>query len=743
MPWNSSVMKFEMSSTDNHSSSREALDSKGLNAFMASAKSSQESHLEYKILLVEDDPAHAELITRSFETYPHCLITTTGTLDRASSVINSAHLDLIITDVKLPDGEGTDLLKTNHSCPTIVMTSFSNEKTAVTAIKSGAADYIVKSPETMASLPRIAHRVINEWRLMLDQKLAQERQKRLTAILEATPDLVCIANLDGFLTYINQSGIRLLGITENEAVTRIHLADFHSVEDGQKILSQGIPCAIREGIWTAETTFLSRKGEEILSSLVLISHRNESGIIEFFSIIARDIRNVRAAEDRVEYLAYYDSLTDLPNRNELLKRLEMEVSRVSRKKTFGALLFIDLDNFKNINDSLGHPVGDIVLKEIAQRLKSHLRGEDTVARVGGDEFVIILSDLSANSMEAVNQARQISNNICDAVSLEFKNGGIDLQITASIGITMISDGESSGDDLLRYADTAMYEAKKGGRNRLEFFSEHMSTAVSRQLDLEIQLRRGLKEDEFKLYYQPLVDASMKITGVEVLIRWEHPEKGLLAPIEFLDVLESSGQIVEVGNWVTNTALNQMAAWISQGVWHSNMVLCINTSPRQFSDPEFAEAIHNQLDLIDVPAKNIVFEVTEHNIIHNVGEAIDKMNDLIQRGIRFSLDDFGTGYSSLSHLKNLPVSHIKIDRSFVSDICENTDDEAMVASILALSKHLRLQVVAEGVENSDQFEILKKHDCQYFQGYLFSKPLSVQQITKLLVEDLKDVRSLPR
>ena len=346
-------------------------------------------------------------------------------------------------------------------------------------------------------------------------------------------------------------------------------------------------------------------------------------------------------------------------------------------------------------------------------------------------------------MEAVNQARKISNNICNAISLEFKNGGIDLQVTASIGITMISDGESSAHDLLRYADTAMYQAKKGGRNRLEFFSEHMSTDVSRQLDLEIQLRRALREDEFRLYYQPLVNASMETVGFEALIRWQHPERGLLSPIEFLDVLESSGQIIEVGSWVTNTALKQLASWISQGVWQSDMILCINTSPRQFSDPEFAETIHNQLDLVNVPAESIVFEVTEHNIIHNVGEAIEKMNGLISRGISFSLDDFGTGYSSLSHLKNLPVSHIKIDRSFVSDISENTDDEAMVASILALSKHLRLQVVAEGVENTDQFELLKKYDCPYFQGYLFSKPLSVQQITKLLVGNIKDVQNFSR
>lgn len=692
--------------------------------------------MEYNILLVEDDLGHAEIISRAFETHSNCRLTRSVNLKHASSLINDSDLDLIITDVRLPDGEGTELLGASSNCPIIIMTSYSNENAAVKAIKSGAADYIIKTRETMASLPRTADRVINEWRLMIDQKLAQQRQQRFTAILEATPDLVCIANLDGFITYINQSGRRLLGIAENEELNRIRLADFHSKADGEEILSKGIPIAIKEGIWTTETVFISRQGEHILSTLVLISHRNDKGEMEFFSTIARDIRSERAAEEKVQYLAYYDPLTGLPNRNELLKRLEMEVSRVNRRLVYSALLFVDLDNFKNINDSLGHPVGDKVLKEIAQRLSSHVRAGDTVARLGGDEFVIILSDLSSERLHAISQARKISNNICNAIALEFKSGALELQVTASIGITMISEGaDSSGYDVLRFADTAMYQAKKDGRNRLAFFSEQMTTDVSRQFDLEIQLRRALRNNEFRLHYQPLVDESKQTIGAEVLIRWEHPQRGLLAPIEFLDVLESSGQIVEVGSWVTTAALAQLAIWISQGIWKKDMILCINTSPRQFSDPHFAHTIHDQLDHANVPSKNIVFEVTEHNIIHNVSEAIEKMNNLIQRGISFSLDDFGTGYSSLSHLKNLPVSRIKIDRSFVSDICENADDEAMVASILALSKHLRLKVVAEGVENAEQFELLKNYGCRYFQGYYFGKPMPSQQITRLFEGNL--------
>ena len=686
---------------------------------------------EYNILLVEDDAAHAALINRAFETEAHCRLVTTATLEQAKSLINHASPDLIITDVKLPDGRGTELLNRGSGCPTIVMTSYRNEKVAVSAVQSGAAEYIVKTRETMASLPRTASRVMREWRLVIDQKLAQERQQRLIAILEATPDLICIANLDGFVTYINQSGRNLLGIGENEDISRIRLADFHSPADGRKILSEGIPCAIREGMWTEESTFLALNGEKVLTSLVLISHRNHHGEIEFLSTIARDIRHLRAAEERVEYLAYYDTLTGLPNRNELAKRLDMEVARVRRTRVFGALLFIDLDNFKNINDSLGHPAGDLVLQEMAQRLQAHLRGDDTVARLGGDEFIVILSGLSLDGREAIAHARDIANKIRNTISMECRIHDTELHVTASIGISMISQDEASGHDLLRYADTAMYEAKREGRNRLEFFSESMSSDATRQLELEHQLHRALKDDQFRLYYQPLVNRAMEVIGAEALIRWDHPELGVIAPAEFLDVLESSGQIVEVGGWVIETALRQMMLWMDSGLVQPDFMLCINISPRQFRDAQFAHNIQSQLERINVPSENVIMEVTEHNIIHNLDDAILRMQELINRGISFSLDDFGTGYSSLAHLKNLPVNHIKIDRSFVEDICNDSGDQAMVASILALSKHLGLDVVAEGVEDLEQFHLLKQYGCKIYQGYYFSKPLSALNMTDYL------------
>ncbi|MCP4212576.1 MAG: EAL domain-containing protein [Halieaceae bacterium] len=683
---------------------------------------------EYNILLVEDDANHVALINRVFKDESHCHLMVTETLEQAKYLIGLSRPDLIIADVKLSDGQGVELLNSGSGPPTIVMADDSDESVAARAIKSGAAEFIVKSRETMASLPRMVSRVMREWHLAIEQKLAHERQQRLTAILEATPDLICIANLDGFVTYINHAGRNLLGIGKNENINRVRLADFHSVADGQKILSEGIPCAIHEGTWTEEITFVSLNGEKILTSLVLISHRNIHGETEFFSTIARDIRHLRAAEERVEYLAYYDTLTGLPNRNELTKRLEMEVARVKRTRLFGALLFIDLDNFKNINDSLGHPAGDLVLQEMAQRLQTHLRVDDTVARLGGDEFIVILSGLSLDGREATSLARDIANKIRSAISMECSIRDTELYVTASIGIAMISQDHVSGQDLQRYADTAMYQAKREGRNRVEFFSESMGCDVTRQLELENQLHRALKEDQFRLYYQPQVNAEMEVIGAEALIRWEHPELGIVPPAEFLDVLESSGQIVAVGNWVIETALKQMMQWIDNGLVHKDFMICINISPRQFRDPQFTQNIESLLGRINVPSENIIMEITEHNIIHNINHAILRMEELIGRGISFSLDDFGTGYSSLTHLKSLPVDNIKIDRSFVEDICTNSGDQAVVASILTLSRHLDLDVVAEGIENLEQFHFLRKYGCNIYQGYYFSKPLSPENMS---------------
>jgi len=659
-------------------------------------------------------------------------------LSSNSEACNSLHRyapDLIITDFRLPDGSGIDLLEQvqqSKPCPVIVMTSFGDEAVAVKAMKAGASDYIVKSERTLVELPIVANRVLREWRLLLDKKIALEQQNRLTAIMEATPDLICIADIDGFLTYLNMAGYKMLGLSTGININKIRLADFHSVEDALLIVSEGIPYAIEHGMWTGETTFISVLNEKILTSQVLLTHKSVQGEIEFFSTVAKDIRNLRSAQDTIKYLAYYDTLTDLPNRNELLRRLDAEIDRVQRNKTHSALLFIDLDNFKNVNDSLGHPTGDLVLIDVAARLKKEVRGGDTLARLSGDEFVVMLTELSTDSLAALNQARKVSRKLNESITMDMFIGKRTFNLTASIGISMFSGGTESSQELLRFADTAMYEAKKAGKNQIEVFHKDMSVQVQRQLELEHQLRLACSNNEFELYFQPKnLASSGKTHGAEVLLRWNHPTKGVMTPGYFLDILESSGMILEVGLWVLEQSLKQLAGWVADGAWNPEHRLSINISTRQFQNAKFAKTVGDLLDKVNVPPSCVDLEITEYSMIDDIKTSVSKMQELIAKGVTFSLDDFGTGYSSLSYLKSLPFATVKIDRSFIQDITVDESDEALVISIINISKNLGMSVVAEGIETKEQMTILQNHQCEYLQGYYFSKPVPAQEFEKLL------------
>lgn len=693
--------------------------------------------IQYQVLLVEDDLAHEQLISRSFETHEQYQITTKHTINEAHDLLVHFSPDLIITDFRLPDGNGINLIEQlvqKKTCPVIIMTSFGDEAIAVKAMKAGASDYIVKSEQTLMGLPIVANRVLREWRLILDKKIALEQQSRLIAIMDATPDLICIADVDGFLTYLNRAGFQMLEIPENTDLSKIRLADFHAKDDASLIMMEGIPYAIKHGMWESETTFISNSNEEILTSQVLITHKSAKGEIDFFSTVAKDIRNLRFAEERVKYLAYYDTLTDLPNRNELLRQLDIEVDRVHRSKGNSALLYIDLDDFKYINDSLGHPTGDLVLKEISCRLKAEIRGEDTLARLGGDEFVVILTDLSKDSLQALNQARKVSEKLNEYIAMDICIEKRIFNLTASIGISMFSSGTDNGYELLQFADTAMYEAKKLGKNQFEVFHKDMSTHVRRQLELEHKLRKAYSNDEFVLYFQPKNDAiTGRIHGAEVLLRWNDPDNGITAPGYFLDVLESSGLIMEVGQVVLEKSLQQLAEWISEGIWDVNQRLSINVSTRQFQSEFFVKSVIDLIETSGVPAQCVDIEITEYNVIDDVDDAVIKMEELIRAGVTFSLDDFGTGYSSLSYLKNLPFAIVKIDRAFVQDMAENESDAVLVNSIITISKNLGLSVVAEGIETKEQMQMLRQYQCEYLQGYYFSKPIPAAEFKQLLLQ----------
>ena len=449
---------------------------------------------------------------------------------------------------------------------------------------------------------------------------------------------------------------------------------------------------------------------------------------------ARDISELKAAQAQVQHLAYHDSLTNLPNRALLMDRLTQQIALLKRHALHGALLFLDLDHFKHINDSLGHPVGDAVLKMVTARLEASVRLEDTVARLGGDEFVVLLSGLEGSRTEVNRQVRQVAEKLRRLLAEPMLLDGHRLQVTPSIGIALIPDHGDNPTDLLKRADIALYRAKDSGRNTIQIFRKSMQDAASERLRLESDLRLALARGEFELYFQPQVDArDSRIIGCEALLRWNHPSLGPQSPGQFIQVLEESGLILEVGAWVLSESCHATARLLRDGlVSRDSFQLCVNISPRQFRQNDFVERVERCLLQSELPSPMLKLEITEGIVIQNLDDTIAKMHRLKKLGLSFAMDDFGTGYSSLTYLKRLPVDVLKIDQSFVRDATSDPNDAEIIRAIVAMARSLNLQMIAEGVEQPEQLEFLQQQGCYQYQGYLFSKPVPLLEFHDLLL-----------
>ena len=433
-----------------------------------------------------------------------------------------------------------------------------------------------------------------------------------------------------------------------------------------------------------------------------------------------DITEAKRAEVEIERLAYHDALTGLPNRVLLLDRLSQALAAARRGRRCGAILFVDLDQFKRINDVHGHAMGDAVLREVARRLESYLREEDTVARLGGDEFVVLLPDLAANLDEAGALVLAVAEKIRGALERPVTIDGQEFVSGASIGITVFPKATESVDDLMREADTAMYRAKEGGRNALAYFEPAMQEAVSERYALERELREAVRAQRFELYLQSQVDADGRVIGAEALLRWEHPQRGLVMPESFIALVEESGLIVPMGEWVLQEACALIARLDAEG---RSLPIAVNVSPRQFHQGDFVRRVKEILAATGADPTCLTLEVTESLLVEHASEAVARMSELAALGLRFAIDDFGTGYSSLAYLKRLPLVELKIDKSFVQDIPHDPNDAALVETIVSMARHLHFDVVAEGVENAAQLDFLVQHGCQRFQGYYFQGPLA--------------------
>ncbi len=440
----------------------------------------------------------------------------------------------------------------------------------------------------------------------------------------------------------------------------------------------------------------------------------------------------------LKYAAHYDALTGIPNRALLIDRLKFAIASSHRSNQKAALLFIDLDHFKALNDTLGHNMGDLLLQQVAQRLESCIREGDSAARFGGDEFVVMLEDLSEDWQEAGAQTAAIGHKILNTLNQEYQLDTHQYFNTPSIGATVFSGHEYSMDELLKQADIAMYQSKQLGRNKLSIYDPEMQADITARALLESDLRQALANKEFTLYYQAQVFHD-QIIGAEALIRWQHPTRDLVLPEDFIHLAETTGLIIPIGNWVLETACHQLKKW-SQHIAMQDLILAVNISAYQFHQADFVEQVLDTIEHSGINPEKLKLELTESLFLDDIEGTIAKMNTLRKIGVHFSMDDFGTGYSSLSNLKKLPIDQVKIDKSFIHDISSHPDDAVIIQTIIAMTKQMGMSVLAEGVETEVQREFLERSDCFLFQGYLFSKPAPVEQF-EVLLENKKKI-SIP-
>ncbi len=486
------------------------------------------------------------------------------------------------------------------------------------------------------------------------------------------------------------------------------------------------------GAWKGEIWNRRKNGEVYPEWANISAVKGASGDVTHYVASFIDISLRKSAEDEIKHLAFYDPLTRLPNRRLLLDRLRHAVVAGARSDSAGALLFIDLDNFKNLNDTLGHDKGDLLLESVARRLSAAVREEDTVARLGGDEFVIMMEGLNLQPGEAAEQARVIAQKIVDGFREPHDLNGLRYACTASIGIGLFARDNDSVDELLKRADLAMYQAKAAGRNTLRFFDPQMQAMVMARAALEADLREGLKHNQMLLYYQPQVDLQNRISGAEALVRWQHPSRGLVSPLEFIPLAEETGLILALGHWVLESACKQLVVWAGQPATE-HFTLAVNVSARQFHQPDFVEQVLAVLGATGARPQRLKLELTESLLVSNIEEVITKMLALKAKGVGFSLDDFGTGYSSLSYLKRMPLDQLKIDQSFVRDVLSDPNDAAIAKTIIALAQSLGLGVIAEGVETLAQRDFLAGSGCHAYQGYYISRPIPIEEFTQFVLQ----------
>jgi len=558
--------------------------------------------------------------------------------------------------------------------------------------------------------------------------LARDRMRQRIAarVFESAREAIIITDTDTRILMVNDSFCDITGYSRDEVIGQ-----------APRILSSGEPAEefyqhlwhhdmVNEGRWEGEQWNRRKNGEHYLESLSVNAIYNHAGAVDCYIACFADITDSRNAEDRIEFLAHYDELTQLPNRNLLRQRVEDLIEMTRRRNRYEiALLFIDLDRFKNINDSLGHPVGDRLLQLVSKRLEDCLRADDIVARLGGDEFVIVLPVVRGREAVAT-----VANKIQTVLNEPFAIDGYNLVVTPSIGISIYPEHGRDFDALIKNADTAMYRAKQEGRNGFRFYASQMNEHVTERLILENELREAIENNDLSLHYQPVMRPKTgELISAEALARWWHPKLGWISPTKFIPVAEESGLINVIGDWALDTACRQNREWQDNGL--PAFPVAVNISAAQFHQPDFCSKVCGIAQRNGLEPRFLALELTESMVMQDIQGTIAMLAELAAAGFPLMIDDFGTGYSSLAYLKRFPIQKLKIDRSFVNDLTDNADDEAIVRAIVSMANALNFEVIAEGVETEAQIERLTHHGCEQIQGYYFSKPLPVAEFEQFV------------
>ena len=553
------------------------------------------------------------------------------------------------------------------------------------------------------------------------RRRAEQQMRKLSHAIEQAADAVMITDRQGIIEYVNPAFEEVTGFSAAEALGK-KPSILNSGRQDAEFYQDLWRTILAGGVFTDVFINKRKDGALYYEEKTIAPLKDDNGRVTHFVSTGRDISERMAAQERLQYLAQHDVLTGLPNRALFLDRLQQALARARWHDRCVAVMFIDLDRFKHINDSLGHHIGDRLLIELGGRLEYNLRDGDTVAHFGGDEFVILLTDLASE-----HDVPPIARKTLSTLEHPFVIDGRELYVTGSIGVSLYPNDGADPITLLKNADAAMYRAKDSGKNNFQFYSAELSAKAFERLDVETRLRRALDRGEFLLHYQPIVDLERgRISGMEALLRWQHPDLGLVAPADFIPVLEETGLIVPVGEWVLHTACSQARRWQEAGLdWPLRMA--VNLSGRQFRDVSLVRSVDQVLKDTGMNPKNLELEITESVLMHSHDGSEEVLDLLHARGVRLAIDDFGTGYSSLSYLKRFPLHALKIDRSFVRDVATDAEDASIVRATIAMARSLKLDVVAEGLESPEQLKVVRDAGCQEAQGYYFAHPLPADQI----------------